>query len=575
MTNKQIANILNETADLMEIAAIDGFRIRSYRNAAIAIDSCPERIEDIVGDPGRKVTEIRGIGKSMQAHLEELLDRGSFSRRDELLEKYPPTALELLKIGGLGPKGIAAIYSHFRVSTIDGLEQLCRDEKLRELPRMGEKLEKRILRGIEGYKRSAGRFLINFADRAAQELAGRLSDVEGIERVTPAGSLRRGKETIGDVDLLVTGSKPAAALDHFVKFPEVAEVLGHGETKASATIGSEGLQVDVRALDESSYGAALLYFTGSKEHNVAVRDRAVRMGFRLNEYGLYRSDDEKKVAGKDEEEVYAKLGLPWIAPELRENTGEIEAALEGSLPNLVEHKQIRCDVHMHTHATDGRYSIEEMADAAEKAGYSYIAITDHSKALAMANGLDEKRLLDQIRKVRDASEKLSKLTILSGCEVDILRDGRMDIDDEVLAQLDVVIASVHSYMNMEAAEMTDRLLRMLENPYVNIMGHPTGRLLLRREPYPYDFERVVNEAARRGVRMEINASPERLDLGPIHLRTAQAKGVKFVISTDAHHTRHLDNMKYGVVTARRGWLQSSDVLNTLPVEKFKKALARN
>ena len=575
MTNKQIANILNETADLMEIAGIDGFRIRSYRNAAIAVDSSTERITDIVRDPERKVTEIRGIGKSMQAHLEELLERGSFSRRDELLEKYPPTALELLKIGGLGPKGIAAIYNHFRVSTIDGLEQLCRDEKLRELPRMGEKLEKRILRGIEGYKRSAGRFLINFADRAAQELAGYLSEVKGVERVTPAGSLRRGKETIGDVDLLVTGPKPAAALEHFVKFPDVAEVLGHGEKKASAMIGSEGLQVDVRALDKSSYGAAMLYFTGSKEHNVAIRDRAVRMGLRLNEYGLYESDSEKKVAGKDEEEVYAKLGLPWIAPELRENTGEIEAALEGSLPNLVEQTQIRCDVHMHTHATDGRYSIEEMAEAAEKAGYSYIAITDHSKALAMANGLDEKRLLDQIQQVREASEKFKKLTILSGSEVDILRDGRMDIDDEVLAQLDVVIASVHSYMNMEEAEMTDRLLRMLENPYVNIMGHPTGRLLLRREAYPYDFERVVDEAARRGVRMEINASPERLDLGPIHLRTAQAKGVKFVISTDAHHTRHLDNMRYGVVTARRGWLEASDVLNTLPVEQFKKALARN
>ncbi len=575
MTNKQIANILNETADLMEIADIDGFRVRSYRNAAIAVDSCPERIADIVRDPTRKVTEIRGIGKSMQANLGELLERGSFSRRDELLEKYPPTALELLKIGGLGPKSIAAIYAHFRVSTIDGLEQLCRDEKLRELPRMGEKLEQKILRGIEGYKRSAGRFLINFADRSARELADYLLEVQGVDRVTPAGSLRRGKETIGDVDLLVTGSKTSSALDHFVKFPGVSEVLGHGDKKASAKIGSEGLQVDVRALDESSYGAALLYFTGSKAHNVAVRDRAVRMGFRLNEYGLFRGEGEQRVAGADEEEVYDKLGLPWITPELRENTGEIEAALEGTLPNLVEQRQMRCDVHMHTHATDGRYSIEEMAEAAEKAGYSYIAITDHSKALAMANGLDEKRLLDQMQQVRQVSGKFKKLTILSGCEVDILRDGRMDIDDEVLAQLDVVIASVHSYMNMEEAEMTDRLLRMLENPYVNIMGHPTGRLLLRREPYPYDFERIVGEAGRRGVRMEINASPERLDLDPIHLRMAHAKGVKFVISTDAHHTRHLENMKYGVLTARRGWLEASDVLNTLPVEKFKKALRRN
>ena len=575
MTNKQIANILNETADLMEIADIDGFRIRSYRNAAIAIDSSPERIEDIIRSPDRDVTEIHGIGKSMKSNLAQLLERGSFERRDQLLERYPPTALELLKIGGLGPKGIAAIYTHFRVSTIDGLEQLCRDEKLRELPRMGEKLEQRILRGIEGYKRAAGRFLINFADRAAQELSQYLAEVKGVDRITPAGSLRRGKETVGDVDLLVTGASPTAALDHFVKFPGVSEVLGHGEKKASAKIGSEGLQVDVRALDPDSYGAALQYFTGSKAHNVAVRDRAVRMGLRLNEYGLFRSDGEKKVAGADEEEVYAKLGLPWIAPELRENTGEIEAALEGTLPKLLENKQIRCDVHMHTHATDGRYSIEEMAGAAVQAGYSYIAITDHTKALAMANGLDEERLLEQIQQVRQASEKLESLTILSGSEVDILRDGRMDIDDEVLAQLDIVIASVHSYMNMEETEMTDRLLRMLENPYVNIMGHPTGRLLLRREPYPYDFERIVDEAARRGVRMEINASPERLDLDPTHLRMARAKGVKFVISTDAHHTRHLDNMKYGVLTARRGWLEAADVLNTLPVDKFRKALKRN
>jgi DNA polymerase (family 10) len=574
MDNKQIAAVLEETADLMEIAAMDGFRIRSYRNAAAAIENHPEPLANILKDPERDLTEIRGIGKGIKSAIEELLTRGSFARRDELLEQYPPTALELLKISGLGPKSIAVIYKEFRVSTIDGLEQLCRDKKLQTLPRMGEKLEQKILRGIEGYKRSAGRFLIDFADRTAEELRVYLASVKGVDQVTATGSLRRGRETIGDLDLLVVGPKSTDALDHFVKFPGVSEVLGHGETKASAKIGSMHIQVDVRAIDAESTGAALLYFTGSKEHNVAIRDRAVRMGFSLNEYALVRSSDKKRLAGATEEEVYGKLGLRWIPPELRENSGEIEAALEDRLPKLVELNDIRCDVHMHTTATDGRFSIEEMAEAAQQAGYTHIAITDHSKALAMANGLDEKRLLAQIEQVKEASKKFKGLTILSGCEVDILRDGRMDIDDEVLAQLDVVIASVHGNMNMERPEMTDRLLRVLENRYVNILGHPTGRILLRREPYPYDFERIAAEAGKRGVHMEINASPERLDLDPAHVRHAKSKGVKFVISTDAHHTRHLANMKYGVLTARRGWLEAADVLNTLDAAAFRKAMRR-
>ena len=574
MDNKKIASLLNETADLMEIADMDGFRIRSYRNAAVIIDSHPESIEAIVHDPERKVTEIKGIGKGIASPLHELAERGSFERRDELLKKYPPTALELLKIGGLGPKSIAAIFHHFRVSTIDGLEQLCRDGKLRTLPRMGEKLEQKILRGIESYKRSAGRFLINFADRTAQQLIEYLSGIEGVDQITYAGSLRRGKETIGDVDLLVTGPKAIDALDRFVEYPGVIEVLVHGDTKASAIVGREGLQVDVRAVDSDSYGAAMQYFTGSKEHNVAIRDRAVRMGLRLNEYALAQSSDEKKIAGADEEGIYEKLGLPWIPPELRENTGEIEAALEGALPNLVELDQVRCDVHMHTTATDGHFSISEMAEAAQSLGRRFIAITDHSKALAMANGLDEKRLLDQIKEVREISKRFENFTILSGCEVDILQDGQMDIDDEVLAQLDVVIASIHSYMNMEASEMTDRLLRVTENPHVKIFGHPTGRLLLRRDPYPYDFERVVTAAGKQGIRMEINASPERLDLGAAQLRMAKSKGVKFIISTDAHHVRHLENMKYGVLMARRGWLEPGDVLNTLDIGQFQQALAR-
>ena len=574
MTNKEIANTINETADLMEIAGMDGFRIRSYRNAAVVIESHTEAIVDIVRDPERDVTQIKGIGKGIASALHELVERGSFERRDELLEKYPPTTLELLKIPGLGPKSIALIYGTYRVSTIEALEELCKEHKLQQLPRMGEKLEQKILRGIENYKRGAGRFLLDFVDHTAEELVAYLSAVEGVEKITPAGSLRRGKETIGDLDLLVTGPNASAALDHFVKYSEVKEVLGHGGTKASARIGAMGLQVDVRAVDASSYGAAMLYFTGSKEHNVAIRDRAVRMGLSLNEYGLKRTKDDKIIAAATEEEIYGKLGLPWFPPELRENTGEIEAALDGELPTLVDLSDIHCDVHMHTHETDGHHSIAEMAEAAKSKGYTHIAITDHSQALAMANGLDEKRLLEQIEEVRRVSDEFEDFTILAGCEVDILQDGRMDIDDEVLAQLDVVIASVHSYMNLGAAEMTERLLRVVENPHVGILGHPTGRLLLRREPYSYDFERIAGEAGRRGIRMEVNSSPGRLDLDATHLRIAKAKGVKFVISTDAHHTRHLDNMKYGVAMARRGWLEAEDVLNTLPLDKFRKAVRR-
>lgn len=573
--NKYIAIVLNETADLMEIAGLDGFRIRSYRTAAVIIESHPESIQEIIRDPERDITAINGIGKGIKAVLEELLDRGSFERRDELLKNYPATILELLKIPGMGPKSVALIHDHYHVNTIDDLERLCTEKKLRPLPGMGKKLEERVLRGIESYKRGIGRHLLSFADSTADEIIDYLSKIEGLERLTVAGSLRRGKETIGDLDLLAVGPKATTALEHFLKHPSVVEILVHGETKASVRIGHERLQVDVRALPTESYGAALQYFTGSKEHNVALRERAVRMGFRLNEYGLFRDSDGEKVAGSDEAEIYEKLGLRWVSPELRENKGEIEAALKGHLPDLVTREEIQCDVHMHTTESDGRFSLELMAKSAEAEGHKYMAITDHSKSLAMANGLDEKRLLAQIKDVRRVSSLSGSLTILSGCEVDILRDGQLDIDDEVMAQLDVVIASIHSYMNLEPAEMTDRLLRVLENPHVGILGHPTGRLLLRREPYRYDFERIAVEVAQRGICMEINASPERLDLDSDHLRLAKSKGVKFVISTDAHHIRHLANMKYGVSMARRGWLEASDVLNTLNVEAFRHALKRN
>src|ERR1019366_8740266 len=398
--------------------------------------------------------------------------------------------------------------------------------------------------------------------------------VPGVEAVTPAGSLRRGRETVGDLDLLVTGPSATDALDKFVAYPRVEEVLGHGENKASAKVGREGLQVDVRALAPANFGAALQYFTGSKDHNVAIRTRAVKMGLKLSEYGLFRLEGDIRVAGETEEGVYQGLGLPWIPPELRENCGEIEAAAEGRLPELVELKQIRGDLHMHTTETDGRAPLDEMAEAARARGYEYIAITDHSKALAMANGLDEKRVVAFARQVREINRDgmFSGLRIFSGIECDILKDGSLDLANDALAELDLVIASVHSHMNMEAAEMTDRLLGALECPHVRILGHPTGRLLLHRDPFPFDFDRVVAEAVRRGVWLEINANPERLDLHGALVRSARAKGARFVISTDAHHPKQLEYMRYGVVTARRGWLSPDDVLNTLTAERFAAAL---
>lgn len=570
--NKEIARCLNETADLMEIAGEDSFRIRSYRNGATAIEGFPERVADILKNPDRKVTDIAGIGKGLASVLAEIVEHGSCERRDLLLQKYPPAALEFLKIQGLGPKGIAVLFEHFKITTIDELEALCREQKLRTLPRMGAKLEEKVLRSIEQYRRTAGRFLLSFAEQTVGEISAYLSEIGGVEKITAAGSVRRGRETVGDVDLLVTGPPAGEVLDRFVAFPKVGEVLGRGENKASAKVGHEGLQVDVRALPRESYGAGLQYFTGSKDHNVALRVRAVKMGFKLSEYGLFRSDDNALVCSETEEQVYEALGLRWIPPELRENLGEIERAAEDRLPRLVEVSDIRGDLHMHTTETDGRATLEEMAQAARAQGYSYIAITDHSKALAMANGLDEARAVAFAKRVREINKKDLGIRIFSGLECDILRDGALDLANDALAELDLVIGSVHSHMNLEPAEMTDRLLRALECPSMRIIGHPTGRLLLHREPFQFDFERVVDEAVRRGVWLEINASPERLDLNPTMLRHAKARGARFTISTDAHHPKHLLNMRYGVTMARRAWLGPEDIFNTQQVEQFAQSL---
>ena len=572
MDNREIARLLTETADLMEIAGEDGFRIRSYRNAASVLEGYPEPVSAILKDPERKVTDIPGIGKGIASALEEIEKRGSFERRDQMLALYPPTALELLKIQGLGPKSIRTLFEHYRVSTIDGLEKICQEQKLRELPRMGAKLEEKVLRSIAQYRQRAGRYLLSYAYGVAEEIAEFLHTIDGVTDVTPAGSLRRGKETVGDLDLLATGPHPEAAIERFTAHPRVQEVLGRGANKGSVRFGLEGLQVDLRVLPKEHYGAALQYFTGSKEHNIQLRMRAQKMGLTLSEYSLARIDNKEVVAAATEEEIYAALGLAWIPPELRENQGEIEAAEAGTLPNLVKLADMRGDLHMHTRESDGRATLEEMAEAARAMGYEYVAITDHSKALAMANGLDEKRAVAFAAQVREMDQNGLGIRVFSGLECDIKRDGSMDLANDALAELDFVIASIHSHLNLEEAEMTDRLLRALECKHVRALGHPTGRLLLHRDPFPFDFEAIASVAARRNIYLEINASPERLDLTASLARAAKARGAKFVISTDAHHPKHLANMRYGVTMARRAWLEPSDILNTLPADRFARAI---
>ena len=564
--------MLSETADLMEISAEDSFRIRSYRTAAAAIEGHPEQLSAMLKDPAKKLTDIPGIGKGIAAVVAEIEERGSFERRDEMLGKYPASLLELFNIQGLGPKSIRLLYDTYKVQSVDDLERICKEQKLRDLPRMGAKLEEKVLRSIASYRQRQGRFLLSFAERAAVELVEYLSAVPGVEKVTPAGSLRRAKETVGDLDLLVTGPGAAEALEKFVVHPRAHEVLGKGPNKASIKFGLEGLQVDLRALAAESYGAALLYFTGSKEHNIVLRSRAQKMGLTLNEYSLAKLDDNTPVASAREEEIYGVLGLDWIPAELRENSGEIDAAAEHRLPKLVEFGDMRGDLHMHTTESDGRATLAEMAEAARERGLAYIAITDHSKSLAMTNGLDEKRAVAFAHQVREMDQRELGLRVFSGLECDIMRDGAMDLSNDALAELDWVVGSVHSYMNLEPAEMTDRLLRALECPHLRAIGHPTGRILLHRDAFPFDFEVVAAEAARRNVYMEINASPERLDLSATLIRTAKAKGCKFVISTDAHHPKHLANMSYGVRMARRGWLEAGDILNTKSADEFAKAI---
>ena len=576
MDNKAIAGILYETADLLEIDGQDSFRVRSYRNAAEAIEALPHQVSNLIAEP-KKLLEVPGIGKGMLANLQHLFQEGNVEVHAELLKKYRPSMLELLKIQGLGPKTIALIWSAYQVSDLDGVEKLAREGKIRELPRMGEKHEQKLLKAIEDYRRIGGRFLLDTAEQLAATLVAHLLEAPGVEKVTPAGSLRRGRETVGDLDVLVTGKGCCAdesreqIAQHLVRFPGLMEIIAKGENKVSFR-QRNGMQVDVRLLPPESFGAALQYFTGSKAHNVALRQRALKMGYTLSEYSLANLEDEKPVAGRSEEEIYAKLKLDYIPPELRENLGELEAAARHELPQLLELADIRGDVHMHTVETDGRNTIEEMAEAARERGYQYMAITDHSKNLAFANGLTDERALAHIERIQAVGKKMKGIRIFAGVEVDILADGTLDLSDSVLEKMDIVIASVHSHFNQDRATMTERLLKAISNPNTSIIGHPTGRQLLRRDAYPFDADAILQSAAKHKVAMELNSYPDRLDLCDVHLRMAKQHGVKIVVNTDSHHTSHMEKIRYGVTQARRAWLTKDDVLNTLPAPDFAKAM---
>jgi DNA polymerase (family X) len=580
MDNISIARLLDETASLLEIDAADPFRIRSYRRAAEAVEQQTTQLSTLADDP-KQLLAIPGIGKGMVANIQALLATGTMPLREELLQKYKPTMLELLRLPGMGPKTVALVWSSCQVCDIDGLEAAAKAGQLTKLPRMGEKFVTKLLKGIEDHRKNSSRFRIDKAQYHADTISNLIREFPGVDEITPAGSLRRGRETVGDLDLLVTGPacEPdvvSAAVEHVAALPLIDKLLAKGQNKVSFTLRNN-LQVDVRLLPRSGYGAALQYFTGSKMHNVALRQRAIKRGLTLNEYALLRIEDNKIIAAASEADIYNALDLDYIPPELRENSGELEAAAAHTLPHLITLDDIRGDLHMHTEATDGRDTIGQMAEAAMARGLKYIAITDHSKNLAMTNGLDDKRALAHIQAIRKVdAEMKDKIRVLPGIEVDILADGALDLDDSTLAQMDIVVASVHSLFSQPVEEMTARVLRALENPYVRILGHPTGRKVLSREGYAIYIDTILKRAAELGVAVEHNANPARADLSDLNLRIAKQYGCKIVVDTDAHSTEELDQMRYGITQLRRAWLTPSDILNTKPTaELFLKSLRPN
>jgi DNA polymerase (family 10) len=571
MENRHIADIFDEIADVLEIRDESVFRIRSYRRGARVIRDLPEDVKSLV-ERG-ELLDVPGIGKSLAEKVEEIMATGTTKFYEKIKKSPEYELLPLLTIPGIGPRHAIQFYRVLGVVTVDDLEKAAREGRLRSLDRMGEKLEEKILKGIEQYRRRGGRFLLSEGLMQAEAVVSEIGKFKGVSKIDVAGSLRRMKETIGDIDILVISRSPKKIMNAFTSMESVSDVLVKGDTKSSVVLTS-GIQVDLRILRRENYGAALHYFTGSQDHNVIIRDRGKRMGLRVSEYGVFNVETAERLGGKTEEEVFEAVNLPFIPPELRENRGEFEAADAGRLPVLVEINDIKGDLHIHTVATDGRNTAQEMAAGAKKLGYRYIAITDHSRAVRVAGGLDEDELASHIRAIRKANREVGGIEVLTGVEVDILKDGSLDISDKVLKKCDVVIAAVHSGFSMPRTEMTRRILKALENENVNILAHPTGRLIGEREPYEVDIDAVIAQAAKLGVALELNAFPDRLDLKDIHCRAARDAGAKISIATDSHATVHLENMRYGVGTARRGWCEAGDILNSMSLSKLKKFLSR-
>jgi DNA polymerase (family 10) len=568
--NLAIARVLAEIGDLLEIKNENPFKIRAYRNAADTIAHLGTRLTDLTA---AERLGIPGIGKDLAAKIGELLETGSVKYHQDLLQEFPPTVLDLLNLQGIGPKTVSMLYQQLDIRTLDDLERAARDGRIRALKGMGAKKEELVLKSLEERRRFTGRRLSAEAHETAAALVAELRDRAPDAEISTVGSLRRGCETCGDLDLLAAGAPPDL-MTAFTTCRLVERVLAHGSTKASVLLWG-GFQADLRTVPRESLGAALQYFTGSKAHNIALRDRAIQRGMKLNEYGLFRNGDDAPVAGLSEAGIYEALGLALVPPELRENRGELAAAEAGTLPRLIQLQDLRGDLHMHTTATDGRADAETMARAAHAAGLEYVAITDHSQSLAMASGLDETRALEHARAIRDLNDRLDGVTLLAGIECDIRPDGSMDLSEDCLAQLDFVVASIHSAFTQSPDQVTDRILRAIACPWVDAIGHPTGRLILKRDGYKPNMDRVIAAAAAAGVALEINSQIDRLDLDDAHARTARDRGVRLLIDSDAHSPAALGNLRWGVTMARRAWLEPKHVLNTLPVDPFRAALRRN
>jgi len=576
MNNTQIAAKFETLADLLEFQGANSFRVRAYRNAARTIEGLSQQVSDLLDDPSQKLTDLDGIGKDLAEKCQVLIESGKLPQLDELQKKIPPSVLAMLRIPGLGPKKAAVIYKELGITTLEDLKQACLDERIRALKGFGAKTEQTILNGIDLAATAQQRVYWAKADKLVHRLREHLESVKGIEQRTFAGSYRRGKETVGDIDILTVADSSTEAMDRLGEFSEVEEVIARGDTKMSIRL-ENNMQVDLRVVPKKSYGAAMQYFTGSKEHNVKVRGIAKQKGLKINEYGVFRVDDEGQetyVAGETEEDVYAALDLPWFPPELRENREEFKLA-ETGLPTLIRVEDIIGDMHMHTDASDGVNTLEEMIEAGIAKGYQYIAITDHSKRVSMANGLDAERLLEQWKSIDKLRKKYDgKIQILKGLECDILEQGGMDLPDDILEQGDWIIASVHYGQNQSKQQITDRIVGALENPNICIVAHPTGRLINRREPYEVDLDTVFQCAKENKKFVELNANPARLDLNDVYCHAAKEQGIPIGINSDGHKIEGLDVMRYGIMQARRGGLTKKDVVNTRPWSDIQKLLGR-